>query len=198
MYEDLDGGTAVFDFDELADLLLEQGLQNSPSELHGCLSGLLAAGASHQPEAGLDALAQALDLVPHGELAEQAMRLYTVTSAAMLDEEFHFYPLLPDDDTDIAERTEAMAQWCRGFLAGFAHATARANRGDAPLAGDSSEILKDMAAIATAGVDEEAEEEESEASYAELVEYLRFGTLNIFMDNAPRAQDDDVPKPPLH
>ncbi len=32
------------DFDEIADHLLEQGHQRSPSELHGCLCGLLAAG----------------------------------------------------------------------------------------------------------------------------------------------------------
>ena len=39
-------GEAInFDFEELANHLLEQGLEASPAELHGCLCGLLAAGA---------------------------------------------------------------------------------------------------------------------------------------------------------
>ena len=58
MFDDIDPSIGVFDFDELADHLLEQGLEASPSTLHGCLCGLLAAGAPAEPEAGL-ALLQA-------------------------------------------------------------------------------------------------------------------------------------------
>ena len=56
------GEVSQFDFEELANQLLEQGLTASPADLHGCIAGLLAAGASHQAEAGLAALHQALDL----------------------------------------------------------------------------------------------------------------------------------------
>ena len=101
MFDDLNGDSFAFAFDELANHLLEQGLDASPSQLHGCLCGLLCAGASTQAEAGLDGIAQALDLVVHGELAGQVLRLYRVTAAALEDEEFDFHPLLPDDDTDI-------------------------------------------------------------------------------------------------
>jgi len=194
MYDDLHEDAAVFDFDELSNQLLEQGLQTSPSELHGCLCGLLCAGAASQPEAGLDALGRALDLVLHGELAGQAMALYAVSAAALEDEEFDFHPLLPGDDAGIHERTEALVGWSRGFLAGFAYETGRADRAGAPLSGDRSEILRDFAAITQAEVDEEAGEEESEASFTELVEYLRFAALNVFLDNcADNRRDDDSP-----
>ena len=183
MFDERDGNVAVFDFDELSDHLLEQGLENSPAELHGCLCGLLAAGASGQPEVGLDALGQVLGMNLHGDLAGQAMQLYTVTAAALEDEAFDFHPLLPADDEEIAVRTEALGQWSRGFLAGFAYETARADRARQTLSTDSSEILKDFAAIAQAEVDEEAGEEESESSYAELIEYLRFAALNVYMDS---------------
>ncbi|MEZ5570204.1 MAG: hypothetical protein R3E54_18010 [Halioglobus sp.] len=59
----------VFDFDELADHLLEQGADVSPAQVHGCLSGLLAAGELGEGERALDALAQGLELEAHGELA---------------------------------------------------------------------------------------------------------------------------------
>ena len=141
MFDDIEGSVGVFDFDELANHLLEQGLDASPSTLHGCLSGLLAAGA------------------------------------AMEDEEFDFHPLLPDDEVEIAVRTDELANWCKGFLAGFAQVN------QSQVGQDSSEILRDLAAIAEASVDEDVEEDESEGSYIEIVEYVRFATLNIYMES---------------
>ena len=187
MLEYTDEDVAVFDFDELADHLLEQGQDASPSTLHGCLCGLLAAGAPAQAEAGLALLTQALDLDFHGELAAQMMQLYTVTAAAFVDEEFDFHPLLPDDEADIIVRTTSLAAWAGGFLSGFA----QVNREQ--VEGDSSEILRDFAAIAEAEIDEHAEEDESEASYLEVTEYLRFAALNVFMDSRSNAPNTETP-----
>lgn len=183
MFDDINESIAVFDFDELADHLLEQGLDTSPSSLHGCLTGLLAGGAPTEAEAGLALLGQALDLNLHGELAGQVLQLYMVTGAALEDEEFDFHPLLPDDEVDIASRTMELGHWCRGFLAGFAQVN------QSQVGQDSSEILKDFAAIADAGVDEEDDEEESEGSYTEIVEYIRFAALNTYMDSRTEARD---------
>ncbi len=189
MSDDAPGDGELFDFDEIANQLLEQGLETSPSELHGCISGLLAGGGDQRAEAGLAGLERALELSLHGELAERLLQLYRVTAAALQDEEFDFHPLLPDDNTAIEERTEALAGWCRGFLAGYADASA------GPAGSDSSEILRDFAAIAEAGVDPQAEQEESESSLAELVEYLRFAALNVFMDSLPgETGDEDAPR----
>lgn len=199
MFDDLQGDTAVFDFDEFANHLLEQGLEASPAELHGCLCGLLAAGGSEQPEAGLSALTQALGLDLHGELAGLVMQLYTVTAAAMLDEEFDFHPLLPDDDSaDVEVRTAALAGWCKAFLAGFAQISAVAGDGAGALSADSSEILADFAAIAEAEVSDEEDEDEdaAEGSYAEILEYVRFATLNVFMDSTAGAESGGSPAPP--
>ena len=198
MYDEFDGAQGVFDFEEIANHLLEQGIDSSPSALHGCLCGLLAAGASKQAEVCLDALSRALDLNVYGELAEQVMQLYSVTAAALEDDEFDFHPLLPDDETDIVERTGELAAWCKGFLAGFAHVSVAADKGASALSEDSSEILKDFAAIAQAGADEQDSEEELEGSYMELVEYLRFAALNVYMDNAMREGADSDPASPVH
>lgn len=185
MFDEQSGAGGVFLFDEFADHLLEQGVDASPSRVHGCLSGLLAAGAPRQAEYGLDALGQALDLALYGELAGRVLELYGATAAAMDDEEFGFHPLLPDEEADIHTRTSAMAGWCSGFLAGFALVSAAAERSGEALSQDSGEVLKDIAAIAGAEVDEDADEDDSEESYAELVEYLRFAVLNVVMDCRP-------------
>ncbi|HDY83169.1 MAG TPA: hypothetical protein ENH48_09485 [Halieaceae bacterium] len=186
MYDDLQGKVRIFDFDEFANHLLEQGLEASPSELHGFLCGLLSGGAAAEPEMGLNALDQSLGLVLHGELADHTMQLYTVTAAALEDEEFDFHPLLPDDDDDIVVRTAALAAWSRGFLAGFAHITAGTGTAPVALPEDSGEILKDFANIAQADTDEDETEDDAEDSYMELVEYLRFATLNVYMDTRAR------------
>ena len=187
MYSSLQGDISAFDFDEFAGHLLEQGLQASPAELHGCLCGLLAGGAASQAEVGLAAVNQALELDLHGELAHQVMQLYISTAASLRDEEFNFYPLLPDDDVEIAVRTAALAGWCESFLVGYAQAGTARDRQPEALPGDSSEILADFAAIAEAEVDASEDEEESERSYAELIEYVRFAAINVFTDTGAEA-----------
>jgi uncharacterized protein YgfB (UPF0149 family) len=202
MYDDMSDEVGIFDFDELANHLLEQGLETSPSALHGCLTGLLSAGAAPQAEAGLDALSQALDVNVHGELANRLMQLYTVTAAALIDDEFTFNPLLPDDETEVALRTEAMAQWCKGFMAGFAQVSAAAEKSPAALSKDTSEILTDIAAMAEADVGEEYEDEDGqedlENSYMELVEYLRFAVLNVHLDCSAPVQEPPEPGGVVH
>jgi len=201
MYDDLPEEVGVFDFDEFANHLLDQGLLASPSQLHGCLCGLLGAGAPAQPEYGLDALAQTLDLEVHGELASRIMQLYTVTEAALQDEEFTFLPLLPDEEEEIALRTAALANWCDGFLAGFAYATAAANSNGSALSQETGEILRDIGAMAQAEPAADESEEEAEDSYIELVEYLRVAVVNVFMDSQATAGDRNMASAterPLH
>lgn len=190
MFDSLPGESGLFDFDDIANQLLEQGVDCSPSEIHGALVGILAAGADDDAGAGLDALNRALELDLHGELADQVMQLYAFSSTALQDDTFDFQPLLPDDDDELVLRTEALAQWCRGFLAGYARVIARAGTAGESLPGDSTEVLRDFAAMAQATADESDEnDEEAENSYAELVEYLRFAALNIYMDSCARGDD---------
>ena len=82
-------------------------------------------------------------------------------------------PLLPDDDADVSERTVGLAHWSEGFLHGLVSGddgeNVKKRLGQEPLA----DIIKDMLQITRAGLDEEADNEDTEAAYAELVEYLR-------------------------
>ena len=178
------------DPEQMANLLWDAGLELSPAEIHGCLTGLLAAGTAPDPESALAATCRLLDAEIYGELAAQVMGLYRLTAEHLEDEDFDFYPLLPDDEEEIGTRTEAMAGWCRSFLAGFAE---RAG-GRSGLPEDSGEVLKDFAAIAQAAVEEGEDDEEGlEESYMELVEYLRFAALNVYLDTRGNSPDEDPP-----
>ncbi len=201
MYDELPDEIGVFDFDEIANHLLDQGALASPSQLHGCICGLLGAGAPAEPEYGLDATAQALDLELHGELASRIMQLYSVTEVALQDEEFRFFLLLPDEEEEIALRTAALSSWCDGFLAGFAHESAAQEANGAALSRETGEALSDIAAMAQAEPPAAEEENEAEDSYIELVEYLRVAVVNIFMDciaTSPNRDFSSATERPLH
>lgn len=191
MFDDSHKQTEVFDFDELANHLVEQGLESSPSEIHGCLTGLLASGAPVEAELALVALADVLNLTVHGDLASQSMELFGVTASALQDEEFDFHLLLPDDETAIAQRAESLALWCAGFLGGFAQGTAASGKPGGDLSKDCQEILQDIEAFSQAEADEEIEDDEAEEAYFEIVEYLRFAVLNIHMDSTQLGQANE-------
>lgn len=184
-----------FDFDDIANQLLAEGAERSPAYVHGGICGIFAGAGPVVAEDCLAATAQALDLGLHGELAETCLRLADVTRRSLEDDEFDFQPLLPDDDAEMAARVGALADWCRGFLAAYALVVADTDGGG--LGEETSEILKDMAAIADAGpgpgADEEYAEdaEDDENHFFEIVEYLRFATLNLFMNQLLERQARD-------
>jgi uncharacterized protein YgfB (UPF0149 family) len=161
--------------------------------LHGAICGVLAGGGEQDPEYCLAAIAQALALDIHGELAVNCVRLSRATVQGLMDEEFDFHLFIPDDETEIELRARALADWCSGFLAGYALAVAQPQT-DA-FEDASAEILKDMAEIAEAKVDHDLDPEETENHFFELTEYLRFACLNLFADRLIESKSEGDPDP---
>jgi uncharacterized protein YgfB (UPF0149 family) len=137
----------------------------------------------------------------YGELASRVMQLYSVTAAALRDDDFIFHPLLPDDDEEIALRTAALASWCEGFLAGFAYRVAALDAPGGLQSGEIGEVLRDIAAMAQAEAGDYDDEEDAENNFSELVEYLRVAVMNVFLDcgagGADRAESSETTRP-LH
>lgn len=170
-------------FDDICDLFVELGSQNPPAELHGMLTGQLCAGLRMSPEAWI---AKAMEFIdssqqPGAAAQRELVEIYQVTYAQLEDADNIFYPLLPDDDEELAGRIRAIGHWCEGFLAGFAlverPSTAR------QLLPVVSDALKDLADITKAGADADEEpDEESENDYIAIVEYVRLLALNIYLE----------------
>jgi uncharacterized protein YgfB (UPF0149 family) len=173
------------DFDEYADLLLEQGLQLSPAELHGGICAVLVGATERQPDYCLAAVGQALEIDIRGQLAESSLRLIAASERAMGDESFEFHLFLPDDETGIEVRVQALGDWCRGFIAAYALVLVEPE--GAGLGEEVAEILKDISAIAEVGFTDEEDEEEAEHNYFDITEYLRFAVLNLFLDREAGA-----------
>jgi uncharacterized protein YgfB (UPF0149 family) len=166
-------------FEELHGVLARHRAVAGAAEAHGVLAGALCA-----MHCSFDDWVS--EILPEGradDAGELRLRaLFETTRGSLGDGEFTFMPLLPADEASIDARTEALGEWCRGFLYGLGSACLpESATGQAPV----TEVLRDLAQISHAGVDPHDDMEESEQAYAELVEYVRVGVQLLHGELAP-------------
>ncbi|MET0229401.1 MAG: UPF0149 family protein [Rhodanobacteraceae bacterium] len=170
---------------ELAHELLPLRLGMGASDLHGSLTGYLCAGG----RAGADDWPRALELEPDAKADHEVLRrLYRECRAQLDDPDLGFEPLLPESDTPVERRADALVEWCRGFLGGIGLSGAPV-RGLSP---DATEVLADISRIAASRFDyDDAEEDES--ALTEVLEFVRVGVLLLHTElTRPRTARHSV------
>jgi yecA family protein len=173
----------TLDFDEFCDLLMPLGALNSPSELHGFLCGKLCGGAKLDEEQWLKSAWDLLEITeqPNPDVVDYVLALFEHTKEQLESGDYDLQPFLPDEDTEIDQRTQALSQWCHGFLSGFGASGIDPNK---EFSSDQADALRDLAAIVQATVDEDdAGIEEQENNYFQIVEYVRVLAMNFYEDN---------------
>lgn len=173
---------------EISEVLSALQLGISASELHGSLSGYLCAGgltraASWLHELALDEIEDAVDGAPEREILD---RLFAGCTAELEDPELSFGLMLPEDEAPMPERAVALVDWCRGFLGGLGLSGADLDHG---LGSEAREIVADLARIAATSFEQESGGEEDENAYAEVVEYVRVGTMLLHNELARAPRD---------
>lgn len=167
------------------------------AECHGVLCGLICRNANLSQEEFLVQLASLELLVDPGEvLLELFAEAHSSTLQQLADMNMGFNLWLPDDDQPLDERTDSLAQWCTGMLAGLGLG------GELPaLSEEAVEALNDLRQIAQAAyprvtmadgsddsvlefdedavVGEDEDEEADEVAFMEVVEYVRVVTLML-------------------
>ena len=145
---------------------------NSPSELHGLMTGMLCVAQAPTAEQWQAVLAQ----LGFDRLEEQPLQLLTEEAEdlahALADAELDYMPLLPDDEHPLSERVTALSDWCSGLLLGFGLAGGAVRT-------DEAELLADVQQIATIRFEDDDEDEDGEISYADLVEFVRLIPLSL-------------------
>ncbi|MEM9304093.1 MAG: UPF0149 family protein [Pseudomonadota bacterium] len=162
-----------------------------PAELHGLLVAALTAANDVAPDAWLSAaFGEAID---PGELEDglrdQLGELYAWTRGTLDDSDLEFRLLLPDDEDPLPERVEALGEWCTGYLAGLG--TVGVSE-DTPLEGEVGEFVADLSQMARAGLEADADAEEDEVAFFELVEYARVGAMLVFETLRGPADEDAI------
>lgn len=188
--------TPQLSFDDLANQIVAAGGGIGPSELHGFICGLLAAGTRPDKSRWQKELAEFLDLdaIP-ADLARSALALAEQSERDLSDRNFSFQPLLSGSD-ELAERGQTLCLWCEGFLHGFG-----IGKYSGELLPTSSEALKDLAEIAQLDAGSMENGAEQERELFEVQEYVRMAALNIFVECNPSLAsggDDSGSGPTLH
>lgn len=165
-------------YDDVDGALKRCGSTWNGAQAHGLLCGRLAVRGATGAAAWLDQLLQNVEQgnALRSECEKQLDELLQATWQQLGERQSEFELLLPNDDESVELRTRAMAEWSEGFLHGLVadkHAKAvRERLAEEPL----SDLIKDMLEITRAGPGGEEDNEENEAAYTELVEYLRVAT----------------------
>lgn len=173
-------------FIALNETLARAGTVCDAAECHGTICGVLCAGAD-----GNDIwLAHLMEEASGPEAALKNCRrdllaLRDLSRRLLQEGTLEFTPLLPDDETSLAERTAALGEWCQGFLFGLGLAGERLQLDTLP--DEAGEVLRDMGQIAQAGFEGDADDDEDEAAYAEIVEYVRVGVQLLYEELQPAS-----------
>ncbi|MDH5472556.1 MAG: UPF0149 family protein [Gammaproteobacteria bacterium] len=179
------------DYNRLQDALTKTDAEMSAPESHGALSGMFCAKGQVALADWLNQVFVELDL--NNMLVQEASQLlvglFKSTQEQLNDAGIDYQLLLPDDEQPLAERVDALAQWCQGFTYGLA---AGGLKQDSDLPEDTAELIRDMVEIARAGHDDEMVDEADEDAYVQLYEYVRMAVLLINEELQPCLPVSDV------
>ena len=147
---------------------------SSPSELHGLLTGIIC--VTEVPSR--DEWLQILSTIDVPKINEAALAMLAEEAEdiahALSEDELDYLPLLPDDEHSLAERVLALSDWCAGVVLGFGLASGHIRT-------DEQELIESLQDVASVEFDESDDDEEGEASYQELYEFVRLIPVSLSM-----------------
>ena len=181
----------MLDYFELDELLTGVKAEVCAAGCHGFLCGQVCV-YGYPPE---DLWQEYIDVQTNNDaLVENCYGEIKVLQADIIDSmqsyELDFQLLLPGGDSPLAERVDALAEWCHGFLNGYG---AAAGEQQLVMTDECKEILEDFTKICRVGLDENTNEEDEQALF-ELIEYVRMGTILIFEDLSAGAWMNERPE----
>src|ERR1043165_6443476 len=136
-------------YDELQRVLRDSRALQDPAEAHGTLAGALCSSSDY----GL--LEWLHEILPDDSPEDQALQssvlqnVYDSTVRTLAGNEADFAPLLPDDESSLADRADALSHWCQGFLYGLGSGPAS---DPAKVSTEAAEIIHDLTAMTHVGV----------------------------------------------
>ena len=182
------------DYADIQHLLAQEHSLADAAEAHGTLAGCLCGAAAYRFEDWLK------EILPEGRARGPAAagscgNSTTPPSRPSSSRTWNSTLLLPDDDASLEERTEALAEWCQGFLYGL-------GAGSIPdaseLPGEVGEVVRDFIEITPRRGRCGTGDESNENAYAELVEFVRVGVQLLFEELASARRQGAPTATPLH
>lgn len=169
----------MIDYLELDELLLSVDAEVGAAECHGFLCGQVCV-TSYPPE---ELWQEFIDPQTNNDVVvDDCYREIRILLADIIDNiqspDMDFQLILPEDNSALEDRVNALAEWCHGFLNGYGLS---AGQLDGVLSAESREILEDFTQICRVGIDKDSDDEDEHA-LIDLIEYVRMGAIMIFDD----------------
>ena len=168
------------DFTAVQEALHTLASLGSAAESHGMLCALLSADTVIREEAWVDSL-----LNEHVEASDTSRQeachilrdLFSATTLAFQENDFSMPLLLPDDDTPLFERIDALSEWCEGYITGL-HLMGLAVQHNK---NETLQLaLNDLIDISQVELEKDDEiDPESEGRYVDLVEFVKVAVLTV-------------------
>jgi uncharacterized protein YgfB (UPF0149 family) len=182
-------------FDELDRAFGQADAPVDPAEAHGSLCGALCAVPGYRVQDWLDEVLPDAQRAAALRARNQLQIVFDETAQALGGGEMDFVPLLPDDESALDVRVEALAEWCAGFLYGL-------GVGKLPsldtVPGEVGEVLRDFTEISKVAVGSDETEDTNEAAYVELLEFVRAGTQLVYEELAGHRERGLPPTGEVH
>ncbi len=169
----------TIDFASAQAIITAENMKAHASELHGVLTGLVCSGFEFEDQSYLIMIN---DLFNNGDGLTKAVKslvkqMFSELWSEVLDDDYSFQLMLPDDDDSIVERGNALGVWVQGFNLGFG----LQQKDNAVASKEVKEVLTDFAEISNLS-DEMEEDEDTEQAFFEISEYVRISALLCFTE----------------
>ena len=181
-------------YDEINDALKRMSVEQDAAEVHGALCGLFCTIGGLSADYWLDSVltqSPEEDALTIDALSNESRSLLTLlfkeTEKQLSGEGFDFQLFIPDDDSGLYARVEALSHWCQGFLYGLSLGGLTNPDG---LPGDLPEIVRDIVAISRAESYELDDDAQDEKDFVELQEFVRVG-VQLFVDEMQQFQVEE-------
>lgn len=155
-----------------------------PCEFHGYLVASLMTGTITDKSDWIGTLLaeiEKLDPSVKENAIEKLSALFDASQGADLLTDISFMPLLPDDDTPMVDRVEALSVWCKSFLTGTNVANITINKKQGDDFSDALQFIEDAAVFPydADSAQTEVEKEQEESLLIEIIEHLKVSVLII-------------------
>ena len=166
------------DYYSLDDALARAQTSMDPSDCHGLLAGLICAAGFADPRLWMAEVFEDYNPKdkPQAEAFKLVQALYEDELARMNSPDLDFTLLLPDDEDALRDRVASLGSWCGGFLSGLGLGGVKEQ---AQLPEEISELIDDFAQITRVDFDLDSPDDEEQAAFEEVVEYVRIGVLFV-------------------
>ena len=179
-------------YDELQQLLDNNQYLITVAELQGLLMGFYAAGLRLDDLSWRKQLLKQLSVSePIAPVMEHELQRLNATLCEMITSHiFGLELLLPDDESSIIVRAEALGYWCQGFLLGYMQVTENKDEVDE----DVADALNDLEEISNIDLDTIGSSEADEKSLFEISEHIKVAAQIIHSVNGqnPAAGDETL------